>query len=87
MDLGHELNIMAREKKWDEMTKKIDDDVVRLFAAVGTYENISNEIKNHFGNLVDSIYVGMLPTGDQNIGPDLLQEIQKINTVFKGFKK
>ena len=87
LDLGHELNIMAREKKWDEMTKKIDDDVVRLFAAVGTYENISNEIKNHFGNLVDSIYVGMLPTGDQNIGPDLLQEIQKINTEFKGFKK
>ncbi len=87
LDLGHELNIMAREKKWDEMTKKIDDDVVRLFAAVGTHENIAKEINNHFGSLVDSIYVGMLPTGDQNIGPDLLQEIQKNKTKFKSFKK
>jgi len=87
LDLGHELNALAREKKWDEMTKRIDDDVVRLFAAVGTFENIANEIKNHFGNLVDSIYVGMLPTGDQKIGPDLIQDIQKIETTFKGFKK
>ena len=87
LDLGHELNVLAREKKWDEMTKRIDDDIIRLFAAVGTYENIAKEVRTHFGNLIDSIYVGMLPTGDQNIDSDLIQDMQKIETIFKGFKR
>ncbi len=42
-DLGHKLNAMSKAGQWEEMTREIPDDVVRLFAAVGTYDVIANE--------------------------------------------
>src|ERR1700761_1342235 len=39
-DLGHKLNAMTRQGKWNEMAKEVPDDVVHLFAAVGRYDQI-----------------------------------------------
>ena len=48
-DLGKKLHQMSREKLWDEMPNEIDDDVLKLFAAIGTYENVAKEIETRFG--------------------------------------
>jgi len=54
-DLGVELHRLSMDGKWDRMAERIDDDVVRLFAAVGTHEEIAGAIAMRFGDFVDTI--------------------------------
>ncbi|XOV86528.1 MAG: TIGR03617 family F420-dependent LLM class oxidoreductase [Pseudomonadota bacterium] len=68
-DLGHKLNEMAKKGEWDAMTGEISDDVVRLFTAVGRFDEIKQRIEEHFGGLTDVI--SMPP----DTPPDLLAEL------------
>src|SRR5690606_676075 len=54
-DLGLKLHRMSLEGKWSEMAKEVPDDVVRLFAAVGTYDRIADAIAERFGGIADWI--------------------------------
>ena len=54
-DLGHKLNAMVRQGKWDELAKEVPDDVAHLFAAVGRHDEIVGAIERRFGGLVDSL--------------------------------
>ena len=72
MDLGHELNEMSKNGQWDEMTQRIPDDVVHLFAAVGRHDEIADAIEARFGGMVD--LVGM----PEDTPADLLQDIARI---------
>lgn len=47
-DLGVELNRLSRERKWDEMTGAVPDDVVYAFAAVGRYDEIVPRLQERF---------------------------------------
>ena len=40
-DLGRKLNVMSKTGQWDKMSAEISDDVVRLFAAVGTHRELA----------------------------------------------
>ena len=71
-DLGLELNAMSKEGKWDEMTRVVSDDVVRLFAAVGRYDEIVEEIANRFGGVAD--IVGL----PEDTPKELLSDIEKL---------
>ena len=71
-DLGQELNAMSKSGQWDEMTDRVPDDVVHMFAAVGRYDEIASAIQDRFGGLVD--VVGM-PEGTP---ADLLQDIASL---------
>ncbi|PON19829.1 LLM class F420-dependent oxidoreductase [Candidatus Entotheonella serta] len=84
-DLGEKLNRMAREGQWEAMTAEVSDDVVRLFAAVGTHEHIAKEIGTRFGGVVDTLYTGLLPSGDAGLPPDLIQDIQRLPAIFAGY--
>ena len=84
-DLGRKLRQMTREGKWGELAGEIPDDLVRLFAAVGVHGEIKGTIEARFGNGVDTLYAGMLPTADRDLPPDLIQDIQQIPVAFKGF--
>ena len=85
-DLGQKLNRMAREGQWDAMASEVSDDVVQLFAAVGTHDRIATEIATRFGGAVDTLYTGLLPSGDSNLPQDLIQDIQRIPSVFAGYQ-
>ena len=76
---------MTREGKWGELAGEIPDDLVRLFAAVGTHGEIKEAIETRFANGVDTLYAGMLPTADRDLPPDLIQDIQAIPVAFTGF--
>jgi probable F420-dependent oxidoreductase len=47
-DLGLRLNRLSREGKWGEMIAAVPEDVVRLFAAVGRWDEIVPVIRERF---------------------------------------
>ena len=71
-DLGLKLNDMSKKGQWDAMTGEVSDEVVRMFAAVGRFDEIKAALADRFGGLVDM--VGM----PEDTPPDLLQEIGEI---------
>src|SRR5260370_33685099 len=54
-DLGHKLNAMTRQGKWNEMAKQEPDDVVHLFAPAGRYDQIVNAITKRFCGLTAAL--------------------------------
>jgi probable F420-dependent oxidoreductase len=86
-DLGRELNAMSKAGKWAEMPSRISDDVVHLFAAVGTHKEIAKRIEERFGGISDAINMraDSSAAGD-DVPPDLLQDIKRIPTLFKTYR-
>jgi probable F420-dependent oxidoreductase len=84
-DLGLKLHDMTVQGRWREMPAQISDDVVRLFAACGTYDRIVGEIDKRFGGAADAIEI-MLPA-DVEPGPirELLADVKRIPQDFQGF--
>jgi probable F420-dependent oxidoreductase len=85
-ELGRKLNIMSKAGQWDAMAAEISDDVVRLFAAVGTHREIAREIERRFGGVADTV----APSGGygvrQDLPPDLVQDLRRIPSVFAGHR-
>ena len=94
--LGRELNALSKQGKWAEMASRVSDDVVHLFAAVGTHKDIAKRVGERFGGLSDAVNMrtgevnterSRVPvTTEGDIPPDVLQDIKKIPTPFKGYK-
>jgi probable F420-dependent oxidoreductase len=84
-DLGIKLHQMSKAGRWEQMAGEVSDDVVRLFAAVGTYDVIVGEIEKHYGTLTDTIAETLLPGSRPALPADLIQDIQRIATPFQGF--
>ena len=53
--LAEELNLLAREKRWDEMTRLVDDDILELFAVVATPEDLRRLVARRYAGLVDRV--------------------------------
>ena len=85
-DLGEKLHAMSRAGEWDKMAAEISDDVVHLFAAVGTHDNIAGAIEKRFGGISDSVSAIAAPDAEPGLTPDLIQDLQRIETPFAGFK-
>jgi probable F420-dependent oxidoreductase len=84
-DLGHKLNAMARQGRWNEMAKEVPDDVARLFAAVGRWDEITNAIDKRFAGLVDAINARAYPSAPGRLPPELIQDIRRLPRCFTGF--
>ena len=86
-DLGRELNAMSKAGKWNELASRVPDDLVHLFAAVGTHAEIAGRIAERFGGLSDAI---SLRADSSSAGgdtpPDVIQEIKRIATPFQGYR-
>jgi probable F420-dependent oxidoreductase len=85
-DLGRKLNAMTKAGKWDEIAAEISDDVLRLFAAVGRYDELPGVIEARFGGCVDMVYASTSSDIRPAIPPDVLRDIQRIDTQFTGFR-
>lgn len=82
-DLGHKLNQMVRQGKWQELAGEVPDDVVALFAAVGRWDEIARAIEARFGGLVDALT--LRGDGETAVPPDLVADIRRLPQAFSGF--
>ena len=57
-ELGMELHSMSKRGQWSEMAKRVPDEVVRTFAAVGRYDEIAGAIADRFGGVSDTVTLG-----------------------------
>jgi probable F420-dependent oxidoreductase len=86
-DLGMKLHQMSKQGKWSEMAKEVPDEVVRTFAACGTYGEISKAIEARFGGLADSIALGFPGSTNAGLVKELVQDVKRIPAVFEGYPK
>jgi probable F420-dependent oxidoreductase len=84
-DLGHKLNALTRQGKWNDMAREVPDDVVHLFAAIGRHDEIVAAIERRFGGLVDALTLRGEGVGD--VPPDLVQDIRELPHAFRGFAR
>ncbi|HVN29571.1 MAG TPA: TIGR03617 family F420-dependent LLM class oxidoreductase [Candidatus Binataceae bacterium] len=85
-DLGRKLNDLSKQGKWTEMTSSISDDVVRLFAAVGTHREIAQAIERRFAGLSDAVFASVNSAVPSDLPADVIADIHRIPTRFKAFK-
>ena len=84
-DLGLKLHRMSVEGRWDAMGAEVSDDVVRIFAACGTYGEIASAIETRFGGVADSIDLHFPPDTPAGLQRELLADIHRIPHRFTGF--
>ena len=85
-DLGRKLNQMSKAGRWNEMAAEVTDDVLRLFAAVGRYDELQAVVTERFGGCADMVYASMSSDVRPEIPPDVIQDIQRIEAPFAGFR-
>lgn len=85
-ELGEKLNHMSKAGQWEAMTKEVSDDVTHLFAAVGRHDELAGAIEARFGGLVDTVGAGTPVDEPGGLPPDLITDIQAIDTPFKEFR-
>lgn len=85
LDLGEKLRPLPAEGRWGEMAAMIPDDVVDLFATVGTHDELPKKLEERYGGLADTLSL-FIPT-DTPPGPlgEVLQDVQRIPIPFKGY--
>jgi probable F420-dependent oxidoreductase len=80
LDLGQHLNHLSKNNGWDQMAGLVDDDVVRLFAAVGRHDEIAAAVEERFGGISDAIGASASPEIPAELPPDVIEDIQRIPT-------
>jgi probable F420-dependent oxidoreductase len=83
-DLGLKLNALARQGRWDQMTKEVPDEVVHLFTAAGRWDEIAKAIDKRFGGIADAINARANPATPA-LPRDLIADIRRLPCAFKGF--
>jgi probable F420-dependent oxidoreductase len=84
-ELGMKLHRMSVEGQWDAMAAEVPDDVVRIFAACGTFSEIAGAIEQRFGGVADSIDMQFPPCTPPELQRALLADISRIPHSFAGF--
>ena len=85
-DLGRELNTMTKQGRWAEMASRVSDDVVRLFAAVGTHKELKGAIAERWGGISDALNLRADGKSSDAVPPDLLRDIKQIPVRFREYK-
>ena len=71
--------------KRDIFGAQVPDDVVRVFAACGTYAEIAEAIEQRYGGAADSIDLDFPPDAPLGLRRELIADIRRIPNRFAGF--
>ncbi|MGI9426335.1 MAG: TIGR03617 family F420-dependent LLM class oxidoreductase [Hyphomicrobiaceae bacterium] len=85
-DLGRKLNRMTKDGQWDKIAAEINDDVLRLFAAVGRYDEIAGAVEQRFGGIADAVYASTSSDKRPMIPKEVIQDIARIPRQFSAFQ-
>jgi probable F420-dependent oxidoreductase len=58
-DLVQELHRYSVEKRWEEMPRRINDEVLDTIAVIGTYDQIAAALKQRYGSVATRIEFGI----------------------------
>jgi probable F420-dependent oxidoreductase len=83
-ELTAKLHRLSVDGKWAEMPRQISDEVLGLFAAIGTYDRIAQQIEQRFGGLVDVVTLSVPGTTPEGLQRELIQDIRRIPSPFEG---
>lgn len=72
-DVHLELNRLSKQGKWTEMNDVISDEILHAFSAVGTAEQVADQLVERFGDMIDRIAF----YGHISSDPDRFQDIKK----------
>ena len=85
-DLGKKLNSYPREGRWKEMAAQVPDDVLNLFAVVGTYDTIAEQLKERYTGVVDTIALTAVPSDFDPVPlREVVEAIQRVPTRFERY--
>ena len=84
-ELGLKLHAMSLEGRWNEMAGEVPDQDVRIFAACGTYDEITRAIDERFGGLADSIEMNFPAGTPAELQSELLADVRRIPHAFERF--
>jgi probable F420-dependent oxidoreductase len=84
-DLAKKLNKLVRNGDWEKLAAQIPDDVLDLFAAVGTFDELPEKVAARFGGISDTISVGFSLQSNVAAVSALVQKLQAIPSRFTGF--
>ncbi len=65
-DLANECKLLSRSKQWEELPKRISDDVLQQFAVIDTYERIGDRLCEQFGSVVTDIEFSIAVNDDRD---------------------
>jgi len=85
-ELGLKLHALSVAGRWNEMAAEVSDEVLRIFAACGTYDQIASAIEVRFGGLADAIEVNFPADTPPGLQSELLADIRRIPHMFAGFE-
>ena len=86
-DLGVKLTEMSKQGQWKDMAAQVPDDVLDLFVARATYDNLPAAIDKRYGGIVDTVSIDFTPGTPAATRRDLIAAVQKIPSVFEGFRR
>ena len=84
-DLGVKLNAMSRQGQWSQMAAEVPDDVLDLFVARATYDELPAAIEKRYGGIVDTVSIDFAPGTSAATRRATIAAIQRIPSVFTGF--
>jgi probable F420-dependent oxidoreductase len=84
-DLGNELHAMSKRGQWNEMAKRVPDEVVRTFAAVGRYDEIAGLIADRFGGVTDTVTLGVDAASNPGLMREIVQDVKRIPCAFEAY--
>ncbi|MCW5668693.1 MAG: TIGR03617 family F420-dependent LLM class oxidoreductase [Hydrogenophaga sp.] len=76
-DLASRLKILSKEQRWEEMPAFIDDDVLDLFATVGTFDVIGKKLVDRYGKVATNAEFSIPIANEQDMETmrDLIRKI------------
>ncbi len=54
-EVGDELSVLAREKRWDEMPSRVTDEMISAFAVEAAPEEVGSALRERYEGLIDRV--------------------------------
>ncbi|MDE3206497.1 MAG: LLM class F420-dependent oxidoreductase [Acidobacteriota bacterium] len=70
-ELQGELNLLSKQGEWDEMGRRISDEVLDAFAVQGSPDEVAGLLHARFGDIIDRISLYM-PYHDPGVAPRIV---------------
>ncbi len=84
-DLGVKLTEMSKQGQWKDMAAQVPDEVLDLFVARATYDELPGAIEKRYGGIVDAVSLDFAPGTSAAVRRATIAAVQKIPSVFKEF--